>query len=246
MVRERENSAMISVDVWWARSTWSNGSLELLDEVERGRHARYLRAEDKARFLTARVLAKTVLAGRLGVRPNEITFDSTCSCGQPHGKPKLPAGGAELSISHSGDWITVAVTSSAAVGVDVEQVPAKPVDDAMLDATLSTQELAVLRGLSDAERSEAFVTYWTRKEALLKATAEGLSTPMPSITLTSPSEAPRVLHPGKSIVDPTNCALVDLAPRAGYRACVAVIGADGATVVEHDAQAMLAAQPTSP
>jgi 4'-phosphopantetheinyl transferase len=225
----------VDVEVWWTAPDPSDAALDLLDEVERGRHDRYLRAEDRARFRTARALAKNLLARRVGVRPEEIRLDSTCKCGEPHGKPRLAGSGLELSISHSGDWIVVAVTAGAPVGVDVEQAPKDAVADGMLEATLSPRELSSLRSLSAAGRDEAFLAYWTRKEALLKATGEGLATPMPGITVTGPTERARLLDPGESTADPGRIRMADLGARPGYRACVAVLTTNELRVSEQDA-----------
>lgn len=228
-------SDVVDVEVWWTAPDPSDAALGLLDEVERGRHDRYLRAEDRARFRTARALAKTLLAKRVGGVPGDIRLDSTCKCGEPHGKPRLVGSGLELSISHSGDWILVALTAGAPVGVDVEQLPASPVADGMLEATLSPPEHASVRPLPEAERNEAFLAYWTRKEALLKATGEGLSTPMTGITVTGPGQRPRLLAPGESTADPTLIRMADLGARPGYRACVAVLTTGELRVSERDA-----------
>nr|ASV46759.1 4-phosphopantetheinyl transferase [uncultured bacterium] len=83
--------------------------LALLDDVEQGRYTGYRQDIDKRRFLTGRVLAKTVTAERLGVAVEDVTFDATCAdCGKPHGRPRVPGAPLMLSISHSGDLIGVA------------------------------------------------------------------------------------------------------------------------------------------
>lgn len=229
------DSSAVDVEVWWTAPDPSDAALSLLDEVERGRHDRYIRAEDRARFRTARALAKNLLARRVGVQPGDIRLDSTCECGQPHGKPRLVGSGLELSISHSGDWIVVAVTAGSPVGVDVERSPTGTMAGGMLEATLSPRELASLRSLSEAGRDEAFLAYWTRKEALLKATGEGLATPMPGITVTGPTERARLLDPGESTADPGRIRMADLGARPGYRACVAVLTTGELRVSERDA-----------
>ncbi|NED53325.1 4'-phosphopantetheinyl transferase, partial [Micromonospora aurantiaca] len=68
----------------------------LLDDRERERYDRFLRAEDKARFVTGRFLARTVLADAVGLAPESIRFTTDCPhCGGTHGKPRLPGSGLD-------------------------------------------------------------------------------------------------------------------------------------------------------
>lgn len=237
-------------EVWWASpANETSGLVGLLDEIERGRFEAFRREIDRSRFLTARVVAKAVLAKELGVKPGDVVLDSTCpDCGRPHGKPIVvrpdgyPADRAlpEMSISHSGQWIAVAVTEGLAVGVDVEQVRDVKVTE-MARLTLSASEMETFLALAEPAREAAFFTYWSRKEALLKATGRGLSIPMTKVTVTTPDQPPRVLHSETSEVDVHSMRMVQLGGRPGYHACVAVLGGpDSVRVTERDADPLVA------
>jgi 4'-phosphopantetheinyl transferase len=239
--------------VWWARpSIETPRLLGLLDDVERDRHAGFHRAVDQVRFLTARVVAKAVTAQALGIEPDRVRLDSTCpDCGRTHGKPRVvppddhPAGRAlpELSISHSGDLVAVAITDGLPVGVDVEQERDVEVAD-LARMTLSPGEQDGFAAVPPADRDAAFFTIWSRKEALLKATGRGLSIPMTRVTLTPWDQPPRVLASQASEVDADRMRMAQLDAGTGYRACVAVIaGADfpaNGWVSEHDADPLVA------
>jgi 4'-phosphopantetheinyl transferase len=228
-------------DVWWAHPAAATPALlDLLDEVERGRYANYRREADKLRFLTGRALIRTVAATELGVSPAEITLDSSCfDCGKPHGKPKVVGAGLEVSISHSGEWVALALTSGEPVGVDVEEVRAAEVDD-LAGIAFSPAELATFAAVPAAERRGAFFTYWSRKEAVLKATGKGMSVPMSKLTLTAHDAPPAVVASTATEVSVEGVRMTDLDAGASYRACVAVFATEAPKITEHDATELLA------
>ncbi|GHF01672.1 4'-phosphopantetheinyl transferase [Amycolatopsis deserti] len=224
---------MIECAVWWAVPLPNEpGYLDLLDDVERGRHRAYRQEIDQRRFLTGRVLAKTVAAELLGRAPADVAFDATCDdCGKPHGRPRVPGAGFDLSISHSGERIGVAVTSDVPVGLDVETATRR-VDDSLIAYALNDTEQHGLDGLPEAERVAAFFRYWTGKEALMKATGRGLRIPLRSITLAGPDEPPRLVASNDPALDPARTRLADLDPGEGYRAAIAVLADEDLKVTE--------------
>jgi 4'-phosphopantetheinyl transferase len=228
-------------DVWWAHPTAATpGLLELLDEVERGRYAGYRREVDKLRFLTGRALIRAVAAAELGVEPAAVVLDSSCfDCGKPHGKPRVVGSALEVSISHSGEWVGLAMTSGPPVGVDVEEVRAAEVDD-LAGIAFSPAELTAFSSVPADLRRAAFFTYWSRKEAVLKATGKGMSVPMSKLTLTGHDEPPAVVASAAAEVPVADVQMTDLDVGASYRACVAVFAPEAPKVTEHDATPLLA------
>ncbi|MGH3877505.1 MAG: 4'-phosphopantetheinyl transferase family protein [Actinophytocola sp.] len=234
-------------DVWWARpAPATERLLAMLDGVERERYGNYRQEIDRLRFLTGRALIRTVAGRQLGVEPERVVLDSSCyDCGKPHGKPRVvvgssPAAAPEVSISHSGSLVALAVVDDAPVGVDVEQIRTAEVDD-LARIAFSPTERAAFGALPDSDRQGAFFTYWARKEAVVKATGKGMSVAMSAFTLSAHDVPPRVLASGVSEVDPASVRLADLAPSHDYRASVAVLGADAITVTEQDADPLLEA-----
>lgn len=224
-----------SCRVWWAGPVdpeSAPGLVALLDPHERDRLARLRRAPDRARYLAAHALARLVLAPLVDRPPAALRFDRTCRCGEQHGKPALP-GGPEFSFTHGGGLVGLAVRAGGGpVGLDVEPVRELGDLDGMISHVYSPAERA-------AARPESFFAVWTRKEALLKATGAGISSPMAAITLGPDGVA------GWTGEDaPAGPVwLRDLSPAPGYRAAVAGLGAPPAAVVEHDAGPLLHAAP---
>jgi 4'-phosphopantetheinyl transferase len=206
--------------------------MRLLDDVEQGRFEAYRQEADKRRFLTGRVLAKTVAAARLGLAVETVKFDATCEdCGKPHGRPRIPGADLTLSISHSGDLIGIAATPSVPVGLDVETATRRA-DDGLIEYALSPVEAEHLAGLDPAEKAAAFFVYWTRKEAVMKATGKGLRIPLQSITFSRYDEPARLAVSGDPALDPATTRLVDLKAADGYRAAIAVLTTEELSVTE--------------
>jgi 4'-phosphopantetheinyl transferase len=224
---------VIESTIWWANPLPNEPRyLALLDPLEQGRHGAYRQEIDQRRFLTGRVLARTVAGELLGRPANSIEFDATCDdCGKPHGVPRVLGAALALSISHSGDMIGVAVTAGTPVGLDVETATRRAADS-LIEYALNPAELAGLTGLGAEARATAFFTYWTRKEALMKATGRGLKIPLQSITLSRFDEQARLVSSGDTALDPARTRLEDLKSGEGYRAAVAFLTSDDVSVTE--------------
>lgn len=194
----------------------------LLDDGERDRYERFLRDEDKARFVTGRFLARTALAEITGLDPGDMRFTTDCPhCGGTHGKPRLPGGGVDFSLSHSGDRVVLVLAEGAEVGVDVERESDRDIDR-LAEMVLAAPEREVLAALPPEGRKRAFHRYWSRKEAILKATGHGLAAPMTALHVSAPDDPAEVLAwDGDAAVSPVR--LADLTAGPGYAAAVAVL-----------------------
>jgi 4'-phosphopantetheinyl transferase len=227
--------------VWWARlADCRPAHQRLLDQVETGRRAAYRLPADQDRFTLGVVLTRTVLAARLGVLPQQVRLDRSCpDCDRPHGRPRLVSGASQVafSVSHSGDLVGAAFTSAPGVGLDVERV-APPRAEGLADAVLSTAERADYDRSDPARRGSAFYRYWVRKEAVLKATGEGLRVPLRDLTVSPADQAPRLVEWTGRPDAPAEFTLYDLTGDADHAASLAVIGAHP-EVREYDAGALL-------
>ena len=97
----------------------------------------------------------------------------------------------------------LAVAAGGAVGVDVE-LPGMAVDTAAVASyALAAGEQALLRQLPPAGQLAGFASFWTRKEAVVKATGDGLRARLADLLVSGPGRraplaalgsAPR--HPG--------------------------------------------------
>ena len=145
-------------------------SWEILTEDERARAERFYFERDKHRFVVARAGLRTLLAEYPDLPARAVPLEYG-----PAGKPCLPSSfGLEFNLSHSQDAALFAVARHA-VGVDLEAI--RPVQYALSVAErfFTPAEIAGLRLQPPERLSEAFLRFWTRKEAYLKASGHGLS-----------------------------------------------------------------------
>ncbi|MCT2582764.1 4'-phosphopantetheinyl transferase family protein [Actinophytocola gossypii] len=229
-------------DVWWARPAPATPRLlALLDDAERERYGNYRREIDQLRFLTGRTLLRAVAARHLGVEPEAVILDASCyDCGKPHGKPRVVAERApEVSISHSGDRVALAMVDGVPVGVDVEEIRDAEVDE-LARITFTAEERAAFGRVPEAGLRAAFFTYWARKEAVVKATGKGMSVPMSTFTLSAHDAPPAVLASETPEVDPATTRMADLDPGPDYRASLAVFGTETPQVTERSADQLVA------
>jgi 4'-phosphopantetheinyl transferase len=206
-------------DLWWATvAQLRPGHQDLLSQTERERRDRYVRAADQDRFSLGAVLVRLAVECVTGRPARTLEVNRACDrCGQQHGKPRFDDLPLEVSVSHSGDVAVVVVGGPDPVGVDVELV--RPVDAGQL-APLVLAPGERLRDSSD----ESFLRHWTRKEAVLKATGDGLRTPLREVVLTDFTERLALLSYGGR--PGLRAHVQDLDSPDGYVAAVAVLGGE--------------------
>lgn len=198
---------------------------DVLDAGEREQHARFRRVADQHRYQAAHVGARLLLGRYLGVAPAALRFSRRCPhCGCGRGKPVLvdPVGGLDFSLTHSGDWVALAVATEP-VGVDVQELTSRADVAALSRTVLAPAELRWWTEQPTEIAHRGFFAYWARKEALLKATGHGLAVPMNTITLSPPDQPARLLDwsAQRPLDRPVRLADFDAGP--GYAAAVALL-----------------------
>lgn len=167
---------------------------DLLDPAERARAGELRHARSRAEFVLGRATARLLVAEGWGLDPSAIVFRAVCrTCAGPHGRLEVvtAAGVVHVSVSHSAGRVAVAAALGVRCGVDLEKIALRGATPPV--TALSTVERAVFDAVPEAGRTAAFVRYWTRKEAVLKATGDGLTVPPATLTVSGPAEPPRVL-----------------------------------------------------
>lgn len=221
--------------VWLARvPADTDRFVDRLDDVELGRRARLRRRADRDRFTAAAVLLRRTVAATLGVTPDEVSIDRTCErCGEPHGRPVVVTRAPdrlEVSVSHAGAHVAVAICPGRRVGVDVEVIPREYAD--LLPTACSPEEV------DEITDARGFAVAWTRKEAFLKATGEGLRRAPSDVVVAGGSRPPAVRSLAGAPPPPTQ--LVDLAVDREHVGAVAILTDTAVDVVIADGDPVLA------
>lgn len=208
------------VDVWAASLPRLTNHLSFRESVlstdEQARAARFRFDQDRNRFVAGRGLLRIILGRYLCLEPARLRFTYS-SRGKPalmelDGRDRL-----HFNVAHSDDLVLVAVSTNCEVGVDVERV--RPLSDAgdIAARYFTPGESAGLNVLPDVQKPEAFFNLWTRKEAWLKATAEGIGDSLNQVEVSFLPGAPAQLISLFGSVESVQAwSLWELAPAPGY------------------------------
>ncbi|MDQ1141184.1 4'-phosphopantetheinyl transferase family protein [Pedobacter agri] len=121
---------------------------------------KFFKSDDARRFALGKYFSRKLLAQKLNVSPHSIIFLFTDA-----NKPYLQ--GINFNISHSGNYVVIAI-SNQSIGIDVEKIKSDFDHAELAKVCFTINERKQISDLQD------FYTFWTRKEAILKASGEGL------------------------------------------------------------------------
>jgi 4'-phosphopantetheinyl transferase len=184
------------VHVWQMRVSELAGMIDItgiyLSVEERERANRFQFEDDRNRFTVSHRSLRRILGQYLQLPPEEITFGRG-EQGKPNLDPVPQAGGLAFNMSHSGDFILIAVGRKREVGVDVEKMRPEIELERLARRFFSPGEAARISVQDSEQRLAAFFRCWTRKEAYIKARGGGLSIPLDQFEVTLDAEAPAAL-----------------------------------------------------
>ena len=121
-------------------------------------------------YLLGRVLLRRLLAERLHCRADALTFGIGA-----HGKPTLLSHCWQFNLSHSGEWLVIALCEEGPLGVDIEMgLRHRPILP-LAKRFYAPSEYQWLSAQPREEQHSAFYRLWSRKEAVLKAHGDGIS-----------------------------------------------------------------------
>jgi 4'-phosphopantetheinyl transferase len=195
---------------------------DTLSDDERDRAARFYFDRDRIAFTVARG-ALRALAGRyLAEPPARVALGY-----RERGKPYLTAsGGLRFNVSHSGQRALVCFARDREVGVDLELRRELPDLRALARTAFSPAEYAALCRLPEAAHPVAFFTCWSRKEAFIKATGEGVAQLAAFDVSLEPGEPARLLRVDGEPPGAPRWSIHDLPAIPGYAAALVVERAD--------------------
>ena len=188
------------------------------DELRRA--DRFHFARDRRRFMAGRGLLRTVIAGYLHCAAHEVGFVYG-----DRGKPTLATPDLQFNLAHTDRLAIIGLARSGPLGVDVERI--RPSEDLarLVSEFFSPREQKAMAALPPDERQSGFFTCWTRKEAYLKATGDGLATPLDQFDMpVDPSAPPRLLHVELTTSEIASWTLWDVPLDVGYVGTVAFAG----------------------
>jgi 4'-phosphopantetheinyl transferase len=169
---------------WWLgvdtvnQAQWSQLEM-MLEQAERDRAQRFHFEQDKKSYIAAHAITRSLLSTLVDISPSEWRFSAS-----PLGKPEviLPEGFPclRINLAHTKGMVVAALTIDHDIGVDVECLDRKGNYLDLSKTVFTAEEQAILKATSGKEKQALFMTFWTLKEAYIKAIGKGLSLPLDS------------------------------------------------------------------
>jgi len=215
------------VDVWSVRldePARAGSEVVVLSPDEVARANRFHFERDRIHFTRCRSALRALLGSYLAIPAAEIRFEYLAG-----GKPQLAAGqnpsALQFNVSHSANMALIAFGSKYRLGVDIEEIRSDVDTSTLAERFFSLRERAGIQALPDHLRVPGFFACWTRKEAFLKATGEGLSFPLADFSVTThPDLDPELEEIKGSTNEAKQWFLTDLSVVDGFRAALASEG----------------------
>ena len=200
-------------------------SIAWMSRAERDRVDRFRHEDDRVMFAVGRFMARTLVGRALGVDPGAWAWREG-----PHGRPEIddPSCDVHFNLSHSAGIVLCAIARGRAVGTDVEDLSRPRPNWALVERYCSPDEADDIERRGD-RWPERFLTYWTLKEAYLKARGLGISVPLADISFAGidVTDAP-IIHFERSLAGTDDRWAFHLfRPTARHLAAVAAEAASG-------------------
>lgn len=192
------------------------GCLAVLSREERDRAGRFRFDRDRRFYVVRHAKLRSLLSRYLACPPRDIPIRIG-----PRGKPFVADSELQFNVSHSGDFALYVVAYGLDVGCDIAFHDDRIAVDAISERFFSPTERRILRHCPPNGRRAAFFDVWTCKEAVLKASGLGLSSPLDSFDV-SPVHAEQIVSPGSG----GRWLVRSLEAAADYSVAIAASGAD--------------------
>ena len=186
------------VVIWRASLDCEDGVLRELEAAlspdEKLRADRFHFCRDRDHFIAGRGILRTLIGAYLHSDPKGLAFRYG-----PHGKPELQHARNDHSLcfnlSHKDGFAVYAFARNRRLGIDLESIAPEFPGEEIARRFFSLGELEELLALPPEARAEGFFLAWTRKEAYVKASGQGLQIQLDSFDVSlTPGQPARFLR----------------------------------------------------
>jgi len=164
--------------------------LDHLPASNRNFIARFKKTSSAQRSLFSELLSRFILSQKLGINSKAIVFNKS-----ENGKPFLENRKVHFNLSHSGNWVVMALSKSE-VGIDVELI--RPVNYRIAERFFSPAEVRLLNSRKENDKLDYFFDLWTLKESYLKLIGTGLTRSLNSFSIYHLQGEIRMKEPGRT------------------------------------------------
>lgn len=206
-----------SADIWVVKvpSKIPDNLVQLLDINELERYKRCSNKIVAQTFLTSRASLKILLKEYLQIPIKNIEIST-----EPGGKPVLKNNAnLHFNISHSNKIILISF-SDKPNGIDVEKIEKRKNSEQIVRRFFSQNEINSWQQALINNPETAFLTGWTRKEAFVKATGDGLSGLSKVQVSFATNTTSKILFLQKFFDKGFEWHIHDFFPEEGYMGCI--------------------------
>jgi len=214
------------VHVWAFYLDVSPASLQRFESFlsldERERASRFHFEQHRNRYVAGRGWLRELLGAYVDVSPDKIKFDYGL-----YGKPAFSQQSArkdiDFNLAHSDSFAVAGVTHTGPLGLDLERV--RPLEDMgeLVKRFFSQRESSLFEQLKREKQLSGFFNLWTRKEAWLKATGQGISHYLNQVEVSFlPEQSARLLKLPEGFPPAHEWSLHDLNPGCGLKGALAI------------------------
>ena len=197
---------------------------QILSADEQKRAARFHFAKDRQHFSAARAILRMILGSYLDVDPAKVDFLYSQK-EKPYLAVRHAEKGITFNVSHSGGIALYAFARRMEIGLDVECISREVEVESIARRFFSQCEQQQLLKLPASERVEAFFRCWTRKEAYIKATGDGLSLPLSQFDVSlQPDDKDALMATRPESAEAKRWLLCEVPAGAGYVAALCARG----------------------
>jgi len=166
---------------------------EYLSIKEQNQAKRYYNKLLTERYIISHGILRYILSYYVHQPASKLEFTSNI-----YGKPFLKDNQIQFNMSHSGNIACYVVTFNNQIGVDIE-FQDNTIDIIEISELIFTpQEIELLKSLNYKAKYKSFYTFWTKKEALVKALGKGLSYPINKIETMGLLSGKGILFPNEN------------------------------------------------
>lgn len=171
---------------------------EALPADEQQRYRRFRHTRGAHEFLGGRLLVRTWLSALEQSPRHAWRFREG-----PYGRPELEDPRFRFNLAHSGGIVACVLTTGRDAGVDVEDLDRRSMSEGLWGRYCAPTEVADILAQPAEARADRFLTYWTLKEAYLKARGLGIAVHLADIAFVlSQNDAPRITFTGSLVGTP--------------------------------------------
>ncbi len=150
----------------------------LLSANEQARCNEYINEAEKIRYTCNHRFVRKVLATYLNMAASDITFSQAAM-----GKPYIKDSSIFFNYSYRTTFGLLAVSNENEIGVDIERMKTLQDTHTFASFSFSEKEKEIIFKSKDENFRETLFTFWTFKEAVIKALGVGLNADLTQIDL---------------------------------------------------------------